>query len=202
MSHPDGVTLLQRAAGRRADDGARDIALGLLLFSMSVGLDLGRVPLFSVVLVALIVPAIQFHLIWPRGGYSREPGRFVAEMLLLFGLSFLALLAVAASVGVSGATGFPSGAARSDLSRLASMAAILALPGLLALIGVRRHVPRYFAYAVAIPAAFATGPFLGLEMRAWSLALLALAVVGIGVLRLRRFLAENPVIPGVADEEA
>jgi hypothetical protein len=200
MAHRDAITQLQLAAGRRSDDGTRDIALGLLLFTMSAGLDLGRLPVAMSFFIPLIVTAIQFHLVWPRAGYALEPRRFVAEAALLFGLSFLALLAVGGTVGVSGLTGIASGSAAADRVRLVTVAAILALPGLLGWLAHRRALPRYYGYAVAILAAFGLGSRFGLEARAWTLALFSVAVVGIGVVRLRRFLAANP--PGAEDELA
>ena len=194
MARPDAITRLQRAARRRSDDGTRDIALGLLLFTISAGLDLGRLTVAMALFIPLIVTAIQFHLVWPRAGYAREPRRFVAEAALLFGLSFLALVAVGGTVGVSDITGIPSGSGAADRVRLVTVAAILALPGLLGWWAHRLALPRYHGYAIAILAAFALGAGFGLEARAWALALVSLAIVGIGVARLRRFLAANPAV--------
>jgi len=191
MPHHDAIALLQRQASRRADDGTRDIALGLLLFTMGVGLDLGRLPVMMVVFIPMIVVALQVHLVWPRAGYAREPSRFVAETVLLFGLSFLALLALGATIGAGGMTGEVASSAE-ERTRLLALAAILALPGLLSWIAYQRGLHRYYAYALAVVATFAVGSLAGVEARAWSLALFALTVVAIGILRLRRFLAAHP----------
>jgi len=78
------------------------------------------------------------------------------------------------------------------------VAALLALPGLLGVLAVRHGQPRYGAYAAAIILAFAAGPVLGLEARAWALALLGVGIVLFGVLRLRTFLKGNPVVAETA----
>jgi uncharacterized membrane protein len=192
---------MEREARRRRDDPSRDLAVGALLFFMAAGLDTGRIPLIPLVLLPLLTAAVQRRLIWPRAGFARERTAVVAEMALLFGLSFLALLAVAVSVGVEGMTGLPAGPSRLDRSRLVSVAALLALPGLLAVLGVRHGQPRYAAYAAAILLAFAAGPVLGLEARAWALALLGVAIVLHGGLRLRAFLKRNPVVAEADGEE-
>ena len=191
MPRHDAITRLQRTASRRADDGTRDIALGLLLFAMGVGLDLGRLPLVAALAIPLIVVPVQVFLVYPRGGYAREPRRFVAEAALLFGLSFLTLLALGATIGAGGLTGAAASVPEAR-TRLLALAAILALPGLLSWIAYQRGLRRYHAYAVAIVAAFGIGSLAGFEARAWTLALFALAVVTIGVVRLTRFLAANP----------
>lgn len=194
MPRHDAIDRLQLAASRQADDGTRDIALGLLLFTMAAGLDLGRVPVAMAVAIPLIVASLQFHLVWPRAGYAREPRRFVTEAALLFGLSFLTLLAIGATLGAAGLTGGAANGAEGR-TRLLALAAILALPGLLSWVAQRRGLRRYHGYALAIVAAFVVGAVAGLEARAWVLALFALAVVAIGALRLRRFLAAHPRLP-------
>lgn len=191
MPGHDAIDRLQRRVSRRSDDGTRDIALGLLLFSMAVALDLGRAPVMMAVFVPLIVTALKVHLVWPRAGYARESREVVAETAQLFGLSFLILLALGAAIDTSSLTGAASSSGGA-LTQRVTLAALLALPVLLAWIAYRRGLQRYYAYALAIVAAFAVGPVAGLEARAWALALFALAVVAVGLLRFRRFLALNP----------
>jgi hypothetical protein len=194
MPRDDAIARLHRKVSRRTDDGTRDIALGLLLFSMGVALDLGRAPVMMAIFIPLIVAALKFHLVWPRAGYARETREFVAETAQLFGLSCLVLLALGAAIDTGGTTGTASTAGEA-LTRRVTLAAILALPGLLAWIAHRRGLVRYFAYAIGIVAAFAVGPIAGLEARAWALALFSLATVAIGLLRLRQFLALHPPAP-------
>jgi hypothetical protein len=129
--------------------------------------------------------------VWPRAGFARERTRDVAELGLLFGLSFLGLLALAATIGVPGLAGSAPEAATAR-TRAVSGAALLALPGLLGLLAYRQRRPRCGAYALGILLAFAAGLALGAEPRAWALALLGLAIAGAGALRLRRFVLEHP----------
>jgi len=191
MPRDDAITRLERNAGRRSDDGTRDIALGLLLFSMGIALDLGRTPVMMVVFIPTIIAALQAHLVWPRAGYAREPRAFVTASVRLFGLSFLILLVLVAVTDMSGMTG-TAGSRGEALTRQVALAAVLALPGLLAWVAHRRGLRRYYGYAVAVVAAFVVGAIAGLEARAWFLALFSLVVVAIGGLRLRRFLAAQP----------
>jgi hypothetical protein len=201
MGGSDVLARMEKEARRHRDDPSSDLTVGALLFFMAAGLDTGRIPLIPLVLLPLLTTTVQRLLIWPRTGLARERRAVVAEAALLFGLSFLALLAVAASVGIEGMTGLPAGPGRLDRSRLVSAAAILALPGLLGLLAVRRGQPRYGVYAAAILLAFAAGPVLGVEARAWALALLGVAIVLNGGLRLRAFLKRNPVVAETGDEE-
>jgi len=193
MPRHDAITLLQRKTSRRSDDGTRDIALGLLIFSMGVALDLGRAPVMMAVFIPMIVAALQVHLVWPRAGYARESRAFVAQAARLFGMSFLILLALGAAIDTSGAPRSAYADAEA-FTRLVTQAAILALPALLAWTAFRHGLVRYYVYAVAIVTAFALGSLAGNEARAWALALFALAVVAIGVLRLSRFMAAHPPV--------
>jgi len=201
MGRSDVLDQMDREARKQRDDPSRDLTVGALLFFMAAGLDTGRIPLFPLILIPVVVGVLQRLLVWPRAGFTRERRAVAAEALLLFGLSFLALLAVAVSVGVERMTGIPAGPGRLDRSRLVSVAAILALPGLLGLLAVRHGRPRYALYAAGIVLAFATGPVLGLEARAWSLALLGVAIVLLGCVRLRAFVRKNPVLAGARGEE-
>ena len=201
MGGSDALARMDKEARRHRDDPSRDLVVGALLFFMAAGLDTGRIPVIPLVLLPLVATTVQRQLIWPRAGFARERRAVVAETALLFGLSFLALLAVAVSVGVEGMTGLPAGPSRLDRSRLVSVAALLALPGLLGVLAVRHGQPRYGVYAAAILLAFAAGPVLGLEARAWALALLGVGIVLFGVLRLRTFLQRNPVVAETGSEE-
>ena len=201
MGGSDALARMDKEARRHRDDPSRDLVVGALLFFMAAGLDTGRIPVVPLVFLPLVATVMRRQLIWPRIGFARERRAVVAETALLFGLSFLALLAVAVSVGVEGMTGHPAGPSRLDRSRLVSVAAILALPGLLGVLAVRHGQPRYGVYAAGILLALAAGPVLGLEARAWALALLGVGIVLFGVLRLRAFLKGHPVLAETGSEE-
>lgn len=201
MGGSDVLDRLDKQARRHRDDPSRDLTVGVLVFFLAAGLDTGRIPVIPLVILPFVTTTVQRRLIWPRTGFARERRAVVAETALLFALSFLALLALAVSVGVEGMTGLPAGPSGFDRSRLVSVAAILALPGLLGLLAVRYGQPRYGVYAAGILLAFVAGSVLGLEARAWALALLGLGIVLFGGLRLRTLLRRNPVVAEVEGEE-
>jgi hypothetical protein len=199
MGHPDALTQAEHRTRRRFDDGTLDVATGLVLFGLGASLDLGEPLAMVVVYAPLVALGLRFLFVWPRVGYARATGRAVAEVVVAFAVWVALALAVALVLGVVRATGFEAVSGWPDRVRLLSAATIWALAGFLAWFAGRRGTGRYAGYALAIVAAYGLGPLLGLEARAWALAVLGLAFAGVGVLRLR---AMRSVHPPLTEDDA
>lgn len=191
MRHRDAIDRLHHETRRRSDGGTGDIALGLLLFSLGVGLDLGRIPISIVIMIPIIIGSLQRYVVWARVGYSRDPRREVGELTRLYFASFVVLTALMWAFGPAGLIPASDGM-RGDPVRLLSLAAALAMPGAMAWIAYRLGLRRYYAYAVVLLAIFGFGFAAGFEARAWAIAIASLVVVAVGILRLRRFVKRNP----------
>jgi hypothetical protein len=192
MGRHDAITRAERRTHRRFDDGTVDVATGLLLFGLGASLDLGEARVMVVAYAALVAFGLRFLFVWSRVGTARATGRTLGAAVLAFAVCFAVALAIALVLGVDRATGVDAASGWPDRVRLVSAATIWALAGFLAWAAGRWGVGRYLGYAVALAAAYALGPLVGLDARAWALALLGFAFAGIGAVRLRALRAANP----------
>jgi hypothetical protein len=179
-------------AGRAADDGVWELALGALVFLMALTFDTGRMPVVAMLAVPFVALLLRWTLVRPRlGAAGRRQQRAVLKlgpMGLLCGLVIVGAVVIGA-MARDGREAFEP--ARSAAPGIAA-AAILALAVLSALLAGRLRSSRFLVWAGLALVGLLLEPIAGSEARSWALRLLSLAILAAGAWRLWGFVKTHP----------
>lgn len=182
-------------AGRAADDGVWELALGALLFLMALTVDTGRMPVVGMLAVPFVALLLRWTLVRPRlGAVGRRRQRAALKlgpMGLLCGLVIVGAVVIGA-MARDGREAFEP--ARSAAPGIAA-AAILALAVLSALLAGRLSSSRFLVWGGLALVGLLLEPIAGPGPRAWALRGLSLVIVASGAWQLRSFVKGNPVRP-------
>jgi hypothetical protein len=174
------------------DDGVWELALGALLFLLTVTLHTGRMPVPGIVAVPIVAVLLRWTVVRPRlgpAGFRQQLATLsLGPMGLLCGLVVVGAVVIGA-MARDGREAFEP--ARSAAPGIAA-AAILALAVISALLGGRLRSSRFLVWAGLALVGLLLEPLATPQVRTWALGVLSLTMFAAGAWQLWRFVRRPP----------
>jgi hypothetical protein len=197
MDSPKLTDLQNRAQRRYDQDGAMETVMGLGFLLSGLGMASGsHVGAFTPVFLVPIVLAWRRRITYPRLGYAafveKRRGEFLRGFLPI-ALAVIALMILVIIAFDAAGTSFPE--ANDTMARYQKIAIGLILSALIASIAALRRLSHLYVVAGLMMALFVGAVTLRISA-GYAVAVTGAVMFAIGMVRLVRFLRDNPKLEG------